>query len=189
MPGARWRAKARDCRYEQGMGKLALLFTALPLAELFVLFKLGDLIGGWRTVLIVLASAIVGAFIARAEGLRVLAHWREALGTGVMPSEGVLRGMLILFACALLITPGVLTDVLAIALLIPWSRQLIAKRVTARVERAMAQGSLRVVQAQARAVAPRKSAERPGPPRVIDVEGETVEQNGAPEGAGRRLNS
>jgi UPF0716 protein FxsA len=159
------------------MGKLVLLFTTLPLVELFLLLELSDVVGGWTTVMLVLASGILGAVVARAEGLRVLAQWRQTLATGSMPSDGVMSGMLLLLGCALLITPGVLTDVVAIALLLPWSRRWIAARLTERVERAIAQGNLRVVHARARAApfGPSGRAARRSAPSVIDVEGESVE--------------
>lgn len=160
------------------MGKLVLLFTTLPLVELFLLLELSDVVGGWTTVLLVLVSGILGAVVARAEGVRVLAQWRQTLATGSMPSDGVMSGMLLLLGCALLITPGVLTDALALALLLPWSRRWIAQRLTERVERAISQGHLRVVHAHARAGSPfdmgARSA-RHSAPSVIDVEGESVD--------------
>jgi UPF0716 protein FxsA len=165
------------------MGKLALLFIALPLAELLTLVRLGHAIGGLPTLLLVLGSGLLGGLIARAEGLRVLAQMRQAFSTGTMPSHDVLHGGLMLCAAALLIVPGVITDVLALLLLIPWSRRLIAARLLSSVERAIEEGKLRVVH-QARS---RAEWSRPGPSPVIDTEGETVMESEAAKPP--RLNS
>ena len=153
------------------MGKYVLLLLALPVAELFVLVRLADAIGGWRVFLLVLASGLIGAQVARLAGLHVIAQSQKAIATGTLPSASVLNGALLLLAAVLLITPGVITDVLAIVLLIPWSRRLVGESVVARIERAVAEGQLRVMQSrpvgQARA--------RHDPNMVIDTEGETVE--------------
>src|ERR1700712_189560 len=136
-------ARASICRYEQDMGKLGLVLILLPVAELLTLVRLADAIGGWPTFLLVLASGVLGALIARAEGLRVLAQTRQAFATGTMPSQNVLNDVLVFVAAALLIVPGVITDVFALLLLVPWIRRLIAASVIARVGRAVEQGRLR----------------------------------------------
>jgi len=119
------------------MGKYVLLLLALPVAELLLLLRLADAIGGWRVFLLLVASGLIGAQIARMAGLHVFAQSQKAIATGTLPSASVLNGALLLLAAVLLITPGVITDVLAIVLLIPWSRGLIGKRVVARIERAV----------------------------------------------------
>jgi UPF0716 protein FxsA len=175
-------ASASICRYEQDMGKLGLVLILLPVAELLTLVRLADAIGGWPTFLLVLASGLLGALIARAEGLRVLAQTRQAIATGTMPSQNVLNDVLVFVAAALLIVPGVITDMIALALLVPWSRRLIAASVIARVGRAVEQGRLRVVATQAQAtqagrVDPFRAMPRSGPNAVIDAEGETVDSH------------
>ena len=164
------------------MGKFSLLLLALPVAELLLLVRLADAIGGFRTFLLVVASGVIGAQIARMAGWQVIAQSQKALATGSIPSESVLNGALLMLAGVLLITPGVITDGLALVLLIPWSRRFIGKRLVARIERAVAEGKLRVVQAQQ--VDPFRRAARPGPSMVIDTEGEPVEASvSAPEDA------
>jgi UPF0716 protein FxsA len=168
------------------MGKLALIFILLPVAELLTLVRLADAIGGWPTFLLVLASGLLGALIARAEGLRVLAQTRQAFSTGTMPSQNVLNDVLVFVAAALLIVPGVITDVIALVLLVPWSRRLVAASVIARVGRAVEEGRLRVVAsqanqanqaAQAGRVDPFRAMPQAGPNAVIDTDGETVDSH------------
>jgi UPF0716 protein FxsA len=164
------------------MGKLGLVLILLPVAELLTLVRLADAIGGWPTFLLVLASGLLGALIARAEGLRVLAQTRQAFSTGTMPSQNVLNDVLVFVAAALLIVPGVITDVFALLLLVPWSRRLIAASVIARVGRAVEQGRLRVVATQAQATQAGRvdlfrTTTQSGPNAVIDTEGETVDSH------------
>lgn len=159
------------------MGKYVLLLLALPVAELLVLLQLADAIGGWRVLLLLVASGLIGAQIARMAGLQVIAQSKKAFATGSLPSESVVNGALLLLAAVLLITPGLITDVLAIVVLIPWSRRLVGKTIVAGIERAVAQGKLRVM--HARPVEPWSVRTGPqhDPNRVIDTEGETVESS------------
>lgn len=158
------------------MGKLLLLlFTIVPLAELYLLLLLGRLMGFWSTVVLVLVTGVLGAALAKSEGLRVLRQWQAALTEGRMPEEGVLGGLLVLVGGVLLITPGVLTDVTGLLLLFPPTRRLVAAFVMKRLERRIREGSVRVVTFS--------TFDRQGPfaPRdvpvtgaVIDVDGEEV---------------
>lgn len=123
------------------MGKLILLFTALPILELWLLLSIGDVIGFWPTVAIALGTAILGAALAKREGLKVLASWRGAMAAGRVPDEGLTGGLLVLLGAALLITPGVLTDVAGLMLLLPPVRRRIAAAVRERFERRVAAAS------------------------------------------------
>lgn len=156
------------------MGKYVLLLLALPVAELFVLVRLADAIGGLRVFLLVLVSGLIGLQIARQAGLHVIAQTQKAFATGSSPSDSVLNGALLLLAAVLLIIPGVITDVLAIMLLIPWSRRLIGEALFAQVRRAVAEGKLHVTQARPMDPWGTHSVRHPQD-TVIDTEGETVE--------------
>ena len=124
------------------MGKiLLLLFTVVPLVELWLLLWIGDRVGFWPTVGIVLATGLVGATLAKAEGLRVVQRWQEATSRGQMPEEGVLGGLLVLVGGVFLITPGVLTDVTGLLLLFPPTRRLVAGFVRRRFERGLQNGA------------------------------------------------
>lgn len=103
--------------------KLALLLTLVPILELFVLIPLAGQIGFWPTLGIVIATGIAGAWLGKQQGLEALRKIREQLATGALPGDAMLDGLLVLIACTLLVTPGVLTDAVGITLLIPPARK------------------------------------------------------------------
>lgn len=123
---------------------LFLAFTVVPLIELYLLLFIGREIGFWPTVAIVLATGLVGALLARKEGLRVLRRWQQSLAQGRMPEEGILGGVLVLVGGVLLVTPGVLTDATGLLLLFPPTRKVVAGLVRRKLERGMADGTVRV---------------------------------------------
>lgn len=104
---------------------LLLLFTLLPLAELWLLVKLSGLFGFWTTLAIVLGTGVAGAALARWQGVQALLRVQEELRHGAMPTRSLADGALILVAGLLLITPGVMSDCLGIALLLPPVRSLV----------------------------------------------------------------
>ena len=109
--------------------RLLLLFTLIPLVELVLLIWLAAETGlgfGW-TLCFVLLTGVVGAALARHEGLRCLGRVQQKLAAGELPGDALLDGLLILLAGALLITPGVLTDLFGFALLLPAFRRLIKR--------------------------------------------------------------
>lgn len=157
------------------VGKLFLLFTIVPVVELYLLIKIGKLVGAPATIAFVIIMGIAGAALARAEGLRVLRAWQEALAAGRTPEDGVVSGALILLAGVLMIAPGVLTDVAGLLLLLPFVRRPVARYVSRRLERAVAAGTIQVVRSQPMSWPPRSEQHRPFPHGdVIDVEGESV---------------
>ena len=107
--------------------KLLLLFILVPLVELSLLIEIGRLIGTLNTLTIVVCTGILGAFLARHEGLGVLYQIRTELASGRLPASQIVDGVIILLAGAVLITPGVLTDALGFLCLIPASRNVIKK--------------------------------------------------------------
>lgn len=104
---------------------LFLLFTLTPLVELWLLFKLSGVFGFWTTIAVVLATGLAGAALARVQGFLALQRLRTDLAQGAVPAASLGDGVLILAAGLLLITPGVLTDVLGFSLLIPPFRSLV----------------------------------------------------------------
>jgi UPF0716 protein FxsA len=155
------------------MRVLFLLFAVLPLLEVFVLFKLGRAYGAAVPALAILVSAVCGALVARIAGLRVLGEWRRALAQGTPPDSGVIDGVLVLLGCALLVMPGLISDVIGLGLLIPPLRRLAAREVTRRTLQAIQRGTLHVTQTAVRSAPPASS--------VIDVEGEVVGPNHGPK--------
>jgi len=104
--------------------KLFLAFTIIPVLEIYILIKLGTYLGALNTVIIVILTGILGAYLARLEGLQTMRKVREALGRGEMPAESMLDALLILVAGIVLLTPGLLTDIAGLLMLIPQTRLL-----------------------------------------------------------------
>ena len=123
---------------------LFLALVLLPFLDLYVLVALGHEVGFWPIVGLVLASAVVGTWLAREEGLRVLRRWQESVARGLLPEEGLMSGVLVLAGGLLLVMPGVISDVLGLLLLFPPTRRLVARWVRRRLERGMAEGTVRV---------------------------------------------
>lgn len=159
------------------MGKLFALFAIVPLVEVYLLFVLGNAMGFWPTVLLILLTAGLGAALGKREGLRVWGAWREALAAGRLPEEGVLGGVLVLLGGVLLVTPGVLSDVTGLALLFPPSRRVVAKVVQRHLEKRMAQGQAAFqYSVQFGPDIFRHARPAPGYGEVIDTDGEVLEE-------------
>ncbi len=109
--------------------KLLLLFTVLPVLELTVLIKLSGLTTTATTIAVVILTGVLGAALARREGWKTWTRIQQNLSQGVSPADEVLGGLLILIAGALLITPGLLTDTVGLALLIPALRRRLQRRL------------------------------------------------------------
>lgn len=114
------------------IARLFLLFTVVSIAELYLLVWLGGLIGFWPTLAIVMSTALVGATLSKREGLRVLRDWQKALGEMRVPKEGLTGALLVLVAGIFLITPGILTDITGLLLLVPPVRRWVGRRIEAR---------------------------------------------------------
>ena len=107
--------------------KLFLAFTLIPILEIYLLIKLGTVIGALNTVIIVILTGILGASLARLEGLNTMIRIRDGLSRGEVPAEGMLDALLILIAGIVLLTPGFLTDIAGLLLLIPQMRSLLKR--------------------------------------------------------------
>lgn len=104
---------------------LAVLFLVVPIAELAVLIAVGGEIGVLNTIGLLILVSVVGAWLAKQQGIGVLRRIQSQLEAGRMPGAQLIDGFLILFAGALLITPGFLTDCLALGLLLPPTRAVV----------------------------------------------------------------
>ena len=125
--------------------RLLLLFTIVPLVELFLLVKLGTVVGVGPTIALVIFTGVLGAWLARQQGLEVLRRVNEDLSQGRMPTEALMDGVLILIAGAVLLTPGLLTDALGFVLLIPRTRAAVRKIVAARFARRQNKGEPEII--------------------------------------------
>lgn len=117
--------------------RLLLLFTLVPLVELYVLLRLGSRLGVAPTILLVIVTGVIGAQLARREGVRTLRQIQERLQRGTMPTEALIDGALIVAAGLLLVTPGVLTDAVGFGLLFPPTRVALRRYVRGRLETAV----------------------------------------------------
>jgi len=119
-----------------------LLFVLTPLVELAILIYLGTIIGALYTILIVVATGILGAFMARNQGLATLSRIRSNFERGIMPSNELFHGALILAGGLLLLTPGVITDIVGFAVLVPQTRRLIGRWILSLIRRRIERGEI-----------------------------------------------
>jgi UPF0716 protein FxsA len=117
---------------------LVLLFIVVPIAELAVLIQVGQEIGVWWTIAILIADAIVGSILMRAQGRAAWRRFNEALATGRVPAREVLDGALVMFGGLLMLTPGFITDILGFLLLIPPTRAVARAVLVRRLAQRMA---------------------------------------------------
>ena len=120
------------------LAKLFLLFTIVPLIELFVLIPLAGQIGIPATIAIVAITALAGAILGRQQGLRAWNAVTQDLAQGALPADSIIDGLIVFAGCVLLVTPGVLTDLTGLAFLIPMTRApiraLVKRRFAKRIE-------------------------------------------------------
>jgi UPF0716 protein FxsA len=114
---------------------LIALFILVPLVELYVILKVGDAIGALWTILLLAADSVLGTLLLRSQGRAVWMRFNKALADGKMPHREVMDGVLVIFGGALLITPGFITDIVGLSLLIPPTRAVIRRLVARRLGR------------------------------------------------------
>jgi UPF0716 protein FxsA len=112
---------------------LLLLFLLVPLVEIYVMIKVGGIIGALPTVLLVVLTAVAGATLARIQGLATLQRLQATLARGEAPAIEMFEGVLLLIGALLLLTPGFITDLLGFACLVPFTRRALAFWVLKRV--------------------------------------------------------
>jgi UPF0716 protein FxsA len=128
------------------MPLLALLavFILLPLAELYVILEVvGPWLNWYGTVALLLADSVIGTLLFRSQGRAVWRRFNEVLAEGRMPHREVLDGVLIVFGGAFLITPGFITDIAGLVLLIPPTRSIVRRTLARRLGRRVAVGVTR----------------------------------------------
>ena len=123
---------------------LFILFIGIPIIEIYLLAWVGAEIGFLNTLALVIITGVVGASLAKSQGLEVLRQMQVSMGQGSLPTGALADGALILIAGALLITPGVLTDVIGFLLLVPVTRWAARKFVIRWAKKKMAQGHVHV---------------------------------------------
>jgi len=144
---------------------LLALFIVVPLAELYVILQVGDAIGVPWTILLLAADSVLGSMLLRSQGRAVWRRFSEALAQGRMPHREVQDGVLVIFGGAFLITPGFITDIFGLLMLLPPTRPLVRRLVMRRLRRRM---EVRVTRTG------------PAPPQGFDVEGTATEHEPPP---------
>jgi UPF0716 protein FxsA len=117
------------------MFPLVLLFIVLPIAELYVIIQIGGAIGVLPTLAILIADSLIGAALARSQSRAAWERFNRALGEGRVPGREVFDGAMIILGGALLLTPGFITDIFGILLLLPPTRALLRRFLSRTVAR------------------------------------------------------
>ena len=137
---------------------LVVIFIGVPIAELYLIYKVGDAIGILPTLLLLAADSVLGSLLLRSQGRSVWRRFNETMAAGRVPHTELQHGVAVIFGGAFLITPGFLTDVAGLLLLLPPTRAVILRLLTRAITRRV---SARVV-----------AGGVPGrPPGHADVEG------------------
>ena len=106
---------------------ILLLFIFIPIIEIVLFIQIGGEIGAGMTILIIILTAFIGAYLVRIQGIQTLLTAQQRLQAGEVPTLQIIEGIMLFIAGVLLITPGFMTDALSIAVLLPIPRQMIAK--------------------------------------------------------------
>jgi UPF0716 protein FxsA len=114
--------------------RLLLAFIIIPILEIYLLIKVGSIIGGLTTILLVIVTAIIGTHLLRSQGIATLQKVQTTLQQGQMPTEALLEGIFIILGGALLLTPGFFTDAVGFICLIPILRQSLVSWLRKRIQ-------------------------------------------------------
>jgi len=158
---------------------LALLFVVVPVLEIYVLIQVGQVIGAWWTVLLLLADGFLGSWLMKREGSRAWKALQQALNGGRMPARELADGALILVGGTLLLTPGFLSDVVGFFFVLPVTRPVARRGLTRFLTRRFLSGPVmpgyigRQPGATASGQEGPRTQQRPGPDSV--VQGEVVD--------------
>jgi UPF0716 protein FxsA len=166
MSSGQFRYQRRDGRRRRGFPWWALIaaFILVPILEIYVIIQVGQVIGAWWTILLLIADSIFGSWLVKHEGRRAWEALTTTIQSGRMPARELADGALILVGGTLMISPGFVTDIAGILLILPFTRP-VARRVLTRV-------------VARRFVEVRYDARRPGDgPGGPTVRGEVVDED------------
>ena len=124
--------------------KLFLLFTIVPVVELYILFRLAGHIGFFPTLAIVIITGFAGAYLAKQQGLAVIQRMQQEMQEGHPPGNSIVDGVLVLVAGIVLLTPGILTDAFGILLLIPVTRMIIREYIKKILKKKIQAGQIHI---------------------------------------------
>ena len=124
--------------------KLFLCFTLIPVIELYLLIKIGTVIGGLNTILLVILSGFLGAWLAKREGINTMMKLRMNINQGLMPAEELIDAVIIFIAGIVLITPGLITDTFGLLLLWPVTRNKFKRMLRNKFDDMNLQGNINI---------------------------------------------
>jgi len=124
--------------------KLLILFLIVPILEIYVLLEVGNTIGLGATILLVLATGIAGAQLARSQGISLMLKIQQEMAAGRMPAEELIDGAMVLSGGLLLLTPGFCTDLTGFLLLSPFSRTILKSWLKRMMSSMIKNGELRI---------------------------------------------
>jgi len=127
------------------VGYLIILFTLVPVVELYFLIKIGAYIGALNTVMIVIITGVAGAVLARQEGFKVLRRIQDDMDNLRMPADSLLDGFFVLVGGILLLTPGFVTDTLGFILVIPFTRKILRRVLKKKIQRHFERGDTIII--------------------------------------------
>jgi len=107
---------------------LFVLFIAIPLLEIYLFIKVGEVVGAWPTVFFIVLTAVIGVALLRQQGLSTLSRFQQQVQRGELPANTMAEGIMLVFSGALLLTPGFFTDAIGFLLLMPFVRRAIIGR-------------------------------------------------------------
>ncbi|WP_232676864.1 FxsA family protein [Nocardioides sp. R-C-SC26] len=116
---------------------LLIALIAVPVVEIYVLIQVGQVIGPWWTVGLLLLASVVGSWLIKREGARAWRALRSAVDEGRMPAREIADGVLIVLGGALMLSPGFVTDAVGVLLILPLTRPLLRRILTGVLERRM----------------------------------------------------
>lgn len=119
---------------------LFLLFIIVPALEIFTIIQVGGVIGGWPTFLLIIGVSLAGAYLLKSQGMRTLQQIRTELSMGIPPGDTLLDGACILIGGTLLLTPGFVTDIFGLVLLLPFLRRPVKAMLKRGLMRMMQSG-------------------------------------------------
>jgi len=124
--------------------RLFLLFTLVPAIELYLIIKVGSVIGALNTIFIIIFTGILGAYYARQQGFKVVSNIQWKMQQGSVPGDDLVNGAMLLVGGAFLITPGFITDFAGFSLIFPPTREAIKVGVKRYLEKKVRQGEVKV---------------------------------------------
>ena len=124
--------------------RLAILFITIPICEIFIFLEAGEVIGLWPTLATVVLTGIAGAYLARTQGFDLIQRIQNTMARGEIPADELVDGIFVLSGGLLLLTPGLLTDLIGFICLTPFFRAPLKQILIQWFQKKIAQGNIRV---------------------------------------------